>query len=119
TDAAARQIAALTNQTGAALRIELRPGGCCGTYYQFTLSPPHPGDVPAGASVYLQPEAAAILTGATLDYGARLKPPRFRVLRSPNTPEKCPCGRSFGAPFPGRPTLHCQAYRPIYWDQDP
>jgi Fe-S cluster assembly iron-binding protein IscA len=34
TDVAAHKIAALTVHTDAVLRIELRPGGCCGTYYQ-------------------------------------------------------------------------------------
>lgn len=103
------------------LRIDLAPGGCCGTHYRFAVSGPVRGDIQRGsdrAPVYLAPEAAALLQGATIDWGPALKPPRFRVLRNGNTACKCPCGRSFGRPYPGKPTPGCQAYVPMPWDAD-
>jgi iron-sulfur cluster assembly accessory protein len=103
---------------GGALRIGLDAGGCCGTSYVFGLDA-QPGDLSfteAGLTLCLSPAAAAVLTGARLDYGARLRPPRFRVLANPNTPERCACNRSFGRPFPGKATKACRAYEPMPWD---
>lgn len=74
------------------------------------------GDRVLACGLALSPEAVSRLEGAVLDYGAGLKPPRFRVLRNPNTPVQCPCGRSFGRPFAGRSGPDCQAYRPMEWD---
>lgn len=114
TDAARDQIRAL----GGHLRIALEAGGCCGTAYVFTLE-----DVASDLHfaiddfvIRLSPEAVLILEGAHLDYGARIKPPRFRVLRNPNTPERCACNRSFGKPFPGKATPQCRAYEPMPWN---
>jgi iron-sulfur cluster assembly accessory protein len=101
------------------LRIALRPGGCCGTYYHFEIALPKPGDLSFGmgeVTIHLKPDAAEALQGACLDWGPTLKPPRFRVLRNPNTPHKCPCGRSFGRPWPGRCQPACQAYVPMPLD---
>lgn len=114
--AAVTQLRAL----GGGLRIGLEPGGCCGTTYRFGLSA-RPGDVltglGAGLTLALSPEAAVVLTGARLEYSARVKPPRFRVLAGPNTPERCACNRSFGRPFPGKATPQCRAYQPMPWDE--
>lgn len=116
TPAAVTQIRAL----GGCLRVSLEPGGCCGTTYVFGLSA-CPGDLltnlGAGLTLTLSLEAAVVLAGARLDYSARLKPPRFRVLAGPNTPERCACNRSFGRPFPGKATPQCRAYAPMPWDE--
>lgn len=103
----------------AGVRLTVEPGGCCGTCYRFRLGGPVDGDRVVAPGLALSPEAAAVLQGALLDYGAGLKPPRFRVLRNPNTPVKCPCGRSFGRPFPGKSTPVCEAYRAMDWDRPP
>ena len=103
---------------GGTLRVGLEAGGCCGTSYVFALDR-QPGDLlltDVDLTLRLSPAAALILTGARLDYGARLKPPRFRVLANPNTPERCACNRSFGSPFPGKVTPQCRAYEPMPWD---
>ncbi|HYF76071.1 MAG TPA: iron-sulfur cluster assembly accessory protein [Symbiobacteriaceae bacterium] len=113
TTAAADKVLALGGQ----LRIELRQGGCCGTHYCFLLAGPQPGDIAIAPGIHAAPDAAQILQGARLDYGAHLKPPRFRVLKNPNTPHRCPCGRSFGKPWPGKETPQCQAYVPMPWDE--
>jgi hypothetical protein len=58
----------------------------------------------------------SVLPGATLDYAGRLKPPRFRVLRNPNTTHVCACRRSFGEPWPGPRQPACRSYQPMPWD---
>lgn len=102
------------------LRIALRPGGCSGTSYHYSIDRSRPDDVVIGTGqclVLLEPEVARMLEGAKLDYGPALKPPRFLLRQDPNTPTRCPCGRSFGSPFLGKPTPDCKAYVPMEWDQ--
>lgn len=107
------------------VRLDLEEGGCCGTAYSFSLTDPDhqaaPGEVrygcPGGWLVVTE-QASSVLTGAILDYGARLKPPRFRITRNPNVEHVCACRRSFGRewPGPGQPT--CRSYLPMPWDHD-
>ncbi|MGP5387296.1 HesB/IscA family protein [Brachybacterium tyrofermentans] len=120
TPAAIDEIAAL----GGAVRIDLDPGGCCGTAYAFTL--PAAAVVPAdgtmrygceGAWLLVSAEAEEVLKGATIDYRARTRPPRFSVLSNPTTTEVCPCRRSFGRPWPGRGEPTCRSYQPMPWDE--
>ncbi|WP_293911700.1 iron-sulfur cluster assembly accessory protein [Deinococcus sp.] len=102
---------------GGTLRVGLEAGGCCGASYMFGLRG-QPGDLwftDADLTLCLSPDALLILSGARLDYGARIKPPRFRVLANPNTPQRCACNRSFGLPFPGKATPQCRAYEPMPW----
>jgi iron-sulfur cluster assembly accessory protein len=104
---------------GGSVRIDISPGGCCGRKYLFTADVPDVGDHVfgcPGATLALSPIALATLTGARLDYGARLKPPRFRITANPNTPLRCPCNRSFGAEWPGRGQPDCQSELPMPWD---
>ncbi|MFZ5818040.1 MAG: HesB/IscA family protein [Bacillota bacterium] len=122
TERAVQKVRELTRSRGdrSGLRIELLPGGCCGTYYHFTVDQPRPTDLlirESDACLLLVPAVYALVRGSRLDYDPHLKPPRFRLLRNPNTPERCACGRSFGQPYPGRATPQCQAYRPMDWDE--
>lgn len=69
---------------GGAVRVDLDEGGCCGTTWSFSLAgeQAHPDDERygcPGAWLHVSPAAGALLEGATLDHGPRLKPPRFRV----------------------------------------
>lgn len=119
TQAAVDKIASL----GGAVRIDVEAGGCCGTTYRFDV-------VEAGvtqerrdrrfgcpgAFLFVSERAAEVLPGSTLDYSARVKPPRFRVVRNPNTAEVCACRRSFGSPWPGPGEPACRAYAPMPWD---
>lgn len=120
TPAAIDEIAAL----GGAVRVDLDQGGCCGTAYAFTLA--DAADITSdgtmsygceGARLLVSAEAVEVLRGATIDYRARTRPPRFSVLRNPSTPEVCPCRRSFGRPWPGRGEPTCRSYQPMPWDQ--
>ena len=104
---------------GGTVRVDLEPGGCSGHAYSWTLGPPRDDDAVygcEGAWLVVSAAAGAVLRGATVDYNARIKPPRFRVLRNPNTAERCPCNRSFGEPWPGRGSPDCRADRPMPWD---
>lgn len=114
-----RVLVAAYGNPEAGLRISLRTGGCSGTCYSFAIDTIHADDdLLAGDDVciFLAPAAVSVVHGAKLEYGARRKPPRFRVLHPPNTLMTCPCGRSFGRPYPGKPTPFCQAYAPMPWD---
>jgi iron-sulfur cluster assembly accessory protein len=106
-------------RAGGAIRLDLERGGCCGTAYRFTAASPL-ADYAVfgceGAQLAVSPAALEVLPGATLDYGARLNPPRYRVIRNPNTPVRCPCNRSFGATWPGHRLPECRANRPMPWD---
>ena len=121
TQAAIAQIAEL----GGAIMIDAEDGGCCGSVYAFSVvDDESPGVTGAerygcpGAWLLVAPRARGVLPGATLDYAARLRPPRFRVLRNPNTPQVCACRRSFGEPWPGPGRPECCSYRPMPWDRD-
>lgn len=102
---------------GSILRIWVTSGGCCGRLISFSLTPianDNRFEV-EGLSIYLDSEAFQVLQGATLDYGVRLKPARFRILRIQNGVQRCPCRRSFGQVFTGHKTLECAACVPMPW----
>lgn len=110
---------------GGAVRVGLEQGGCCGTTYVFTLVDADAEEVRGdarygcpGAWLFVTAAAGAVLEGASLDYGARLRPPRFRILRNPNTEHVCACRRSFGEPWPGPRQPTCRSYAPMPWDGD-
>jgi iron-sulfur cluster assembly accessory protein len=102
------------------VRIDLAALGCCGTAYVFDVAEKGDADEAygcEGARLVVSAKALAVLKGARLDYGSRLKPPRFRVMNNANTPLRCPCNRSFGREWPGRGHPDCQAYTPMRWDE--
>jgi iron-sulfur cluster assembly accessory protein len=108
------------DRAGGCVRLGLEAGGCCGTAYRFTASPPLARDRVFGcdgARLVVSPAALEVVAGATLDYGARLNPPRYRVIRNPNTPVRCPCNRSFGSTWPGQRLPECRADCPMPWDE--
>jgi iron-sulfur cluster assembly accessory protein len=104
---------------GGTVRIDVGPGGCCGTAYEVSAGPAAGADARfgcPGAELFVSAAALPLLTGARLDYSGRIKPPRFRVLGNPNTPDRCPCNRSFGRAWPGRGQPDCRAAVPMPWD---
>ena len=108
---------------GGSVRIDIEDGGCCGSTYTFVQLAadytPDPGEHRfgcPGAWLIVGSKASEVLPGATLDYSPRLKPPRFRVINNPNTPEVCSCRRSFGQPWPGPGQPTCRSYLPMSWD---
>lgn len=110
---------------GGAVRVDLEDGGCCGTAYAFSLVDAEDEQVQGdarygcpGAWLFVTEAVGEVLAGATLDYGARLRPPRFRVSRNPNTEHVCACRRSFGQPWPGPRQPACRSYLPMPWDEE-
>lgn len=104
---------------GGAVRVWLDGRGCCELSYEFADSKGVEGDAAfgcPGAELFVSQPALEVLTGATLDYTDRHTPRRFRVLRNPNTAQRCPCNRSFGGEWPGREP-DCSSRRPMRWDQ--
>ena len=115
TAAAIRQLEVM----GGRARVDIQDGGCCGQVYVFTQGPGDETDDRygcSGAELFVSAAACAALTGATLDYSSSIKPPRFRVLKNPNTPRRCPCNRSFGRDWPGRGQPGCAARTPMPWE---
>jgi iron-sulfur cluster assembly accessory protein len=115
TAAAIRQLEVM----GGSARVDIRDGGCCGSTYVFTQDAGIESDTRSGcvgAELFVSDAARVVLTGATLDYSATIKPARFRVMRNPNTPTRCPCNRSFGRDWPGKAQPGCMAKSPMPWN---
>jgi len=107
-------------ELGGTLVIHLEPGGCCGTTFVFARALEHHDLSFAfeGLTLGMEPALLTLLGGSSkLDYGAKLVPPRFRILRLHPTLERCACNRSFGQPFPGKVTPQCRAYTAMPWDE--
>ncbi len=100
TDAAARELSALLvekDAPGKGLRVFVERGGCAGLQYGMTLDDPSTEDAVVerdGVKVLVDPESAAFLRGATLDYADDLAGTGFR-LNNPNAARSCGCGTSF------------------------
>ncbi len=105
---------------GGRTRVDLAEGGCSGSTYVFSTDGPEGTDSVygcPGAELIVSAAAHAVLAGATLDYSDRTNPPRFRVIRNPNTLLRCPCNRSFGHQWPGRGQPDCRAPSVMSWDE--
>ena len=81
------------------LRIEVKPGGCAGYSYDFSLD-----DEVKGNDIIIQmnemkvtidPASAEALKGAVIDYVETLNRSGFKV-DNPNAHAVCSCGSSFG-----------------------
>ncbi len=101
TDVAAAKVAELLAQesdTGLALRVAVKPGGCSGySYEMFFDSELADDDVVrefGGVRVVVDPASAELLTGATLEYSDGLQGAGFHIT-NPNATRTCGCGSSF------------------------
>jgi iron-sulfur cluster assembly accessory protein len=103
TENAVQQLRALVGDAAEkGLRIGIARGGCSGLQYEMTLAHPQPGDTVVqrdGARFFIDPESAALLRGATLDYHDALTGCGFQIV-NPNAARTCGCGSSFE---PARP----------------
>ncbi len=107
-------------QLGGRTRLDLEVGGCSGHTYVFSISHALGSDLVygcPGAELIVSASAHAVLTGATVDYSDRIKPPRFRVINNANTALRCPCNRSFGQEWPGKRQPTCRARTKMPWDE--
>jgi iron-sulfur cluster insertion protein len=97
---AAQRIAEIVAGQGgdAALRVEVRGGGCSGFRYHFDLDrETKPDDIVIereGARVLVDTTSLEFLAGAQLDYTDALMGAHF-AIKNPNASSSCGCGESF------------------------
>jgi len=104
-----RMIALGGGEPGSGLRLAVRPGGCAGLTYDFSIeADPPPGDeVVEGPDfkVYVPPGSRPYLEGITVDFVDTLMHSGL-TFTNPNAGSQCGCGSSFstkgGAPSPGQ-----------------
>jgi iron-sulfur cluster assembly accessory protein len=84
--------------TGLALRVAVRPGGCSGMSYEMFFDADIADDDIVkeydGVKVVTDPASAPMLAGATLDYKDALTGGGF-AIDNPNAQRTCGCGNSF------------------------
>ena len=84
---------------GKGLRVQITKGGCSGLHYEMTLDEKKAGDDVVerdGVQFFIDPDSAAYLQGATLDYRDGLTGAGFQCV-NPNASRTCGCGTSFEA----------------------
>jgi iron-sulfur cluster assembly protein/iron-sulfur cluster insertion protein len=93
-----RELIAGEDETGLALRMAVRPGGCSGfSYEMFFDSDVDDADVVEqfeDVRVLVDPQSAEMIRGATLDYKEGLMGAGF-AIENPNVTRSCGCGNSF------------------------
>ena len=100
TDSAVRQLQTLVSEqedVAKGLRIFVEKGGCAGMQYGMSLDHAQDGDQTferGGVKVFVDPESATYLEGATIDYADDLAGAGFRI-KNPNAVRSCGCGTSF------------------------
>ena len=106
TPSAVRQLRSLLETSpgsaGKGLRVQIAKGGCSGLQYEMTLDEKRAGDAvleQEGVKFLVDPESAALLQGATLDFRDGLTGIGFHVV-NPNAARTCGCGSSFEAAGP-------------------
>lgn len=106
TDTAVRQLKTLLEEkpesAGKGLRVQIAKGGCSGLQYEMTLDQKQPNDsvtIREGVEFLVDPESAAFLEGATLDFHDGLTGVGFHIA-NPNAARTCGCGSSFEAARP-------------------
>ena len=85
-------------ESGLALRVAVRPGGCSGFSYEMYFDTDKAADDItkdfSGVDVVVDPQSAQLLEGATLDYKDGLQDAGFSI-DTPNAQRTCGCGQSF------------------------
>lgn len=101
TQNAARHLRSLleerSDSSGRGLRVQIAKGGCSGLQYEMSLDERKENDAVVeqdGVSFYVDPQSAAYLDAATLDFEDGLTGAGFRIV-NPNAVRTCGCGTSF------------------------
>ena len=95
------ELIAAEGESGLALRMAVRPGGCSGFSYEMFFD----GDIAAddeqaefgpdsSVKVVVDPQSAEMVKGSTLDYKDGLMGAGFSI-NNPNVSRTCGCGNSF------------------------
>ncbi len=102
TAAAAAKVAELIAAEGdpsLALRLGVRPGGCSGFQYEMYFdSQIDDGDIITetdGVRLVVDPQSAAMLSGATVDFRDQGLQGSGFAINNPNQQRGCGCGESF------------------------
>lgn len=105
-ETAAARLASLKNEEGqpetAALRVEVKKGGCSGLSYKMGFSADYETEAKEGDQVFesngqklvVDGQSMLYLIGMTLDYSGGLNGKGF-VFNNPNATKNCGCGSSF------------------------
>lgn len=92
------QLLAEEEDTGLALRVAVRPGGCSGFSYEMYFDSEVADDDLVSefgdVRVLVDPASADMLKGSTLDYTDGLSNAGFHIS-NPNAARTCGCGSSF------------------------
>jgi iron-sulfur cluster assembly protein/iron-sulfur cluster insertion protein len=92
------ELIAAEGETGLALRMAVRPGGCSGfSYEMFFDSEIDDSDIVedyGSVKVVVDPQSAEMVKGSTLDYKDGLMGAGFHI-ENPNVTRSCGCGNSF------------------------
>jgi iron-sulfur cluster assembly protein/iron-sulfur cluster insertion protein len=101
TDSAATKVKSLLEAEGnteLALRVAVRPGGCSGLSYEMFFDTDIASDDEVvefkGVKVTVDPQSAAHLEGASLDFKDGLQGAGFSIS-NPGAQRTCGCGQSF------------------------
>ncbi len=102
TEAAVEKVKELMKKQGVSgfnLRVEVKPGGCAGYTYEFSLDDEQSSrDVvveKSGLKIVVDAASTQALKGAVIDYVETLNRSGFKV-DNPNAHAVCSCGSSFG-----------------------
>lgn len=90
-------IIAAKNQPDLGVRVFIKGGGCSGFSYGMALDQARAGDLideAMGVRVLVDPQSAAYLEGAEVDYVDTMMGGGFKV-NNPNAVSTCGCGQSF------------------------
>ena len=94
-----RELVEAEGDPSMALRLAVRPGGCSGfSYEMFFDSDVAPTDVVNelhGVRVVVDPQSAALLHGATVDFRDMGLQGAGFAIENPNQNRTCGCGQSF------------------------
>jgi iron-sulfur cluster assembly protein/iron-sulfur cluster insertion protein len=101
TSSAAAKVQELISAEGDAslsLRLAVRPGGCSGFSYDMYFDAAVDGtdiiNETDGVRVIIDPESAAMVGGASIDFRDGLQGAGF-AINNPNEQRSCGCGQSF------------------------
>jgi iron-sulfur cluster assembly accessory protein len=93
-----RELIASEDESGLALRMAVRPGGCSGFSYEMYFdSEVDDNDIVEefdDVRVLVDPQSAEMVRGSTLDYKEGLMGAGF-AIDNPNVTRSCGCGNSF------------------------
>ena len=99
TDSAVKRIAFLMSRdTGKALRVQVKGGGCAGFQYSFDMDDKIAKDDEVieqeGARVAIDPLSLMYLAGSRIDFVEKMIGSQF-TIGNPNASSSCSCGSSF------------------------